>query len=305
MYFLFTFFFIIVLCFFLWNHWRRKCIIKKVCSMTYMEKTCLLNETICPFGYQYLPEQDLFFTTFDAWQRKFGYANVYNCYAPFFNMVFDCEPVYFDYDGRTWLIEFWKGQYGVNTGAEIGIYRADSLIKPEQRNRTLFHTVPDYEIPVFSLRLKRNTNTEIQNIASLTMPHWWLAAFKMGCFSKPQDLCADFCIEFPDCDMLQAFTDALVELGYDACSLQICGRRICFSYNMPETSVPCCFLTRPVRMIAQWENHLFCRLYLFITRPFHCTLDRLIYLYFYLPFIFRHCLRLRRCKKRKHRGENA
>ncbi len=302
MYFLFGFFFILILFCIAFCHWRKACIIKKVCSMTCSEKCHLLNELIHPFGYQYLLKQDLFFTTFDAWQRKFGYANIYNCTAPFFHMVFDSEPVYFDYNGRTWLIEFWKGQYGINTGAEIGIYCADSLVEPGQRNHTLFHTVSDSDIPVFSMNLKYNTKTTCQDVGSLSMPHWWLAIFKMGLFSNPNNLLVNFCIEFPSYDMMLAFRDALIEKGYDHCSLQTYGCRICFSFRSPKSPVPCGILTKPVRIIAQLGNRLLCSLYRFVTRAFDCTLDRLIYLYFYLPFLFGHCLHLRRCKKRTPKG---
>lgn len=297
MYIFFSIFFIIALFCFLWNHHRKTCIIKKVCSMTSTEKSQFLNELIEPLGYQYLPCQDIFYSTFDAWQREFGYTRSYDCLAPFFNMVFDSEPVYFNYNNRTWLIELWKGQYGINTGAEIGIYCTDSIIPPEKRKRQFFHTVSNEDVPVFSMNLKRNTKHENQDITDLTMTHWWLAAFRMGCFSRPSNLRTDFCICFPDCGMVHAFADALILLGYDACSLKICGSRISFSYRAPMTPAPCRLLTIPVRCLAQWKNRFFCRLYLIVTRPFCCTADRLLYLYFYLPFIFRRCLRLHRCRK--------
>lgn len=297
MYILFCVFLTIALiCFFL-NYKRKNNIIKKVCSMLQSEKCHLLNELIQPFGYHYLPYQDIFFSTFDAWQREFGYTRSFDCLAPFFNMVFDSEPVYFDYDNRTWLIEFWKGQYGINSGAEIGIYCADHIIPPQKRSKEHFHTVTNDEIPIFSMNLKRYNGHIMQNIATITMPHWWLAAFRMGCFSQPDNLFVDFCICFPTCDMMQAFTNALLKLGYDRCSLQICGSRICFSYDVAETPVPCGYFPKLARRLAQWKNWISCRLYRFVTRPFSCTADRLLYLYFYLPFLFRRCLRLRRCKK--------
>lgn len=263
------------------------------------EKCQLLNDFIQPFGYHYLPYQDIFFSTFDAWQREFGYTRSFDCVAPYFNMVFDSEPVYFDYDNRTWLIEFWKGQYGINSGAEIGIYCADRIIPPQQRSKELFHTITNEEIPIFSMTLNRYKDQNLQNIASITMPHWWLAAFRIGCFSQPNILFADFCICFPNCNMMWAFVNALLQLGYERRSLQICGSRICFSYGVSATPAPCGFFTKLIRCWAQWKNRIFCRLYLLITRPFSCTVDRLLYLYFYLPFIFRCCLRLRRCKKHK------
>lgn len=268
--------------------------------MPQTEKCRLLNELVQPLGYRYFPCQDIFLTTFDAWQREFGYMRSYDCLAPYFNMVFDSEPVYFDYGNYTWMIEFWKGQYGINTGAEIGIYRADSIVPPEKRNREYFHSVSDEEIPLFTMKLCRSVNQDEQNIANLSMPHWWLAAFRMGCFSKPCSLCANFHISFPDCGMMRAFAGALISLGYDACSLRICGSCICFSYQAPLTPAPCGLLTMFMRSVAQLKNRLFCRLYLFVTRPFSCTPDRLLYLYFYLPVIFRRCLRLRRYKKHRY-----
>ena len=155
------------------------------------------------------------------------------------------------------------------------------------------------EVPIFSMDLNRSKNQTIQNIATITMPHWWLAAFRMGCFSQPKELFVDFCICFPNCGMMWAFANALLQLGYKRHSLQICGSRICFSYGIAATPASCGFFAKLACCFAQWKNRIFCRLYLFVTRPFSCTVDRLLYLYFYLPFIFRRCLRLRRCKKHK------
>lgn len=298
-------FFIFALLCLLFNHRRKVKIIKKVRSIPQNEKCHLLNELTMPLGYQYLACSNIFVSTFDAWQRNFGYTHSYDCFAPYFNMVFDSEPVYFDYDNRTWLIELWKGQYGINTGAEIGIYCADTIVPPHKRKKELFHTISNDKIPVFSMNLRRNVNHTEEEIANISMPHWWLAAFRIGCFSRPDNLCADFCINFPECGMLREFADALIRSGYDACSLQICGSRICFPYKTPKAAVSCGFFTKPVRWLAQFKNRFFCRLYLIVTRPFCCTPDRLLYLYYYLPFSFRHCLRLRRYKKRPDKKTNC
>lgn len=295
MYVFFGIFLITAILFLLINHWRKAFIIKKVCAMSHTEKYLLLNELVKPLGYQYIWNQGVFVTTVDAWQREFGYTRSYDCLAAYFNMVFDSEPVYFNYDNRTWLIEFWKGQYGINTGAEIGIYRADEIIPRDKRKRTLFHAVPDEEMPLFTMRVRRGEKKEI---AEISLPHWWLAAFRMGCFSKPDDLCVDFCIDFGNCDMRSAFAEELMRMGYRKRLLQICGSSICFSYDKPKTPLPCGFFTRGVRRAVQVKNRLFCRLYRFVTRPFCRTCDRLLYLYFYLPFVFRRCIRLCRGKKR-------
>lgn len=70
-------------------------------------------------------------------------------------MVFNALPVYFDYDGRTWLIEFWKGQYGLHTGCEIGVYCSDRILRPAERSAELFHAVSDEELLPMSFVLKQ------------------------------------------------------------------------------------------------------------------------------------------------------
>lgn len=302
MYFFFGFFILFALVCLICNHHRKSCIIKKVCSMTPSEKCELLNELTEPLGYQYVPCQDIFLSTLDAWQREFGYTQKFDCLAPYFNMVFDSEPVYFDYDGRTWLIELWKGQYGINTGAEMGIYCADKIVPPEKRADEYFHTIPDDQLPLFFMNLTRIGEKGNETITNISMTHWWLAAFRMGCFSQPDHLCANLCIDFVQQDMMYAFANALIALGYDPCSLQINGSCICFSYHRPLTPNPCRCFTKWICHIIQRKNRLICRLYQIMTRPFKCTADRLLYLYFYLPILFRHCLRLRRYR-RHHYGK--
>lgn len=301
MYIFFSIFFIIVLLCFFFNYWRRSCIIKKVRCMCNHEKCELLNEMIDPLGYKYIADQDVFITNVDAWQKEFGYTRSYDYFAPFFNMVFDSERIFFDYDNRSWLIELWKGQYGINTGGEIGVYCADGIVPHHKRNIELFHAVSEEEMPHLHLSLKRKCGRKNERIANVSMRHWWLAVFRMGCFSKPCWLTENFCINFSDCGMLRAFADALVELGYDESSMHICGSYICFSFKKPKKPFKYCIISKLVRAIAQCENRLFCKLFIFITRPFKCTVDRLVYLYYYLPPIFRHCLK--RYKKRLCRGK--
>ena len=72
------------------------------------EKVYRLNCLLAPFGFEYQISQDIFVTRLDAWQRDYGYRSLYDRASPLLGMVFDCEPVYFDYQGKTWLLEFWK-----------------------------------------------------------------------------------------------------------------------------------------------------------------------------------------------------
>ncbi len=285
-------FFCILFC--ILNHRRKKCIIRKICSMDSCEKVCTLNNLLKPFGFSYVPGQDIVTSLQDAWQRKFGYCTLYDKTASHFNMVFDCEPIYFNYCGRTWLIEFWKGQYGINTGGEIGIYHADSILKPEQYDKTLFHSVSDEEMLYMSMQLFYKCRL----LFSMRGIRWWLTGFDVGHFCEPADLTMKASITFPNACMLRSFVDGLIHSGYMECSIFVCDLTVSFTFARPCTAQHrSCFCS----WLSQIENRLSCALYMYVTRPFSCTLDKLLYLYYFLPAAFRRLLRFRRCRKQKYR----
>lgn len=271
---------------------RRRHAIKKVCSMDSVEKCRLLSSLIEPFGYCYNEKEDIISSRNDAWQREAGYTSLYDRAAPYFNMVFDYLPVYFPYQHKTWLIEFWKGQYGINTGAEIGVYYSDRLLTEEELPTALFAAVEDKDmLPVSFTLMKENCP-----LASLSKVTWWLTAFKMGLFSKPSQLYMNCSIHFPDCEMMQSFLDSLLRTGILKECVRVCCTTVHIQFGGPQHRKYGCF-TRLVRKWAQFWNRIFCKIYLFLTRYFCSTIDRLLYLYYLLPFAFRRMLRPRRyCK---------
>lgn len=275
---------------------KRRCIIKKIKKMDCCQKTCLLNKLTKPLGFCYLPDKDIMTSTTDAWQKKFGYCTLYDKSAHKFNMIFDCESVYFDYDHCTWRIEFWKGQYGINIGCEIGIYKADRILCPEEYDKEKFTAVSENEM----LNMSAMLIFKGQPLFCLSHRHWWLTGFKMGTYCEPEDLTMIISITFLSGEMLESFVCSLQNMGYCMYDCDICGLTITFIFNHPHSYQPrltCRFRNR----FAQWQNHVFCKFFIFITRPFSCTSDRLLYLYYYLPICFRHMLRLKGNIKRRHR----
>ena len=74
------------------------------------------------FGFKYSTTEKCFITSEDAWQRQYGYNENNDASAPVLAISYDTMRVYFDYDGLQWMIQYWKGQYGlILVGAEIGI----------------------------------------------------------------------------------------------------------------------------------------------------------------------------------------
>ena len=296
MYYFFTFFLLFILFFLIFFHFRKRKIIRKLCCMSDQEKCCMLNELTEPLGYCYDARQDIFTSTTDAWQKRFGYGAIYDKFAPLLNMVIDSQPVYFDYDGKTWLIEFWKGQYGINTGAEIGIYHADRLLSEAEYQVAHFSAADEHETLSCSLHLCMADDTYVQ----LSEKHWWLTAFLPGVFSRPGDLRLKAALYFPNEEMLNAFYNGLCKAEYPAEQITIQNLCLSFTFHRPMP-VHYGLFTRFHRHFSQCLNRMYCRLFVWITSPFLCTEDRVLYLYFYLPFCFRRLMRMHRFHRRCHR----
>ncbi len=282
---------LVIIVFILYMGIKRRRILQKLRFMTYSEKCSLLNSLVENFGYEYLCSSDIFSTTIDAWQQQFGYTYLYDRGAAGFNMVFDSEPIYFNYNSKTWLIELWKGQYGINTGGEIGIYHSDRILDKKELKKEIFKPVSNNELFDMSFILCFKNNC-----IKLTKRHWWLTAFCMGIFTEPADIAMEVRLHFPNTAMLRAFTEALLELGYQKSELLVRGNDIIFDFNKSHSQHLGIF-TRMHRYLVQRQNHFFCKLFISVTKPLDNSADRLLFLYYHLPRIFRHTLRLHGSKK--------
>lgn len=179
-------------------------------------------------GFSYNPEKDIFYSTMNAWQKNFGYSRLYDVWSPIFRMIFDSEPIKFFYNDKNWLINFWKGQYGIVTGAEIGIY----CTKEKMINKnTLYLPIDDSEMLDMGFTLFRKG----EEIIKIDARHWWLAAFKLGMFSKPKNLTMRINITFPNQEMLQAFLTSFEKLGYKSKDYKILNNTFFFSFKKPRT----------------------------------------------------------------------
>ncbi len=285
---------VVILCILAIIHfWKKRKCLCRLCGMSACEKYRLLNDLVEPLGYEYELEWDVFSSRIDAWQRQFGFGALYDRAASFFNMVYETLPVYFDYDGKTWLIQLWKGQYGICSGCEVGIYHTDRIITKEERKLTIFHAVDDREMLDITTELWRMGN----RIASLRKRHWWLTTFEPGCFSKPSQLSFDISICFADKEMQKAFYGGLMEQGVDSYDIFMYGTAVFFHY--PDGRGHYSLLRRWQRALAQGINYLNCRLFCFMTRCCYSTQDQILFLYFYMPFLCHHLLKLRRFTRKK------
>jgi len=179
-------------------------------------------------GFKYDAKNDIFYSTKNAWQKNFGYTHLYDVLAPLFMMIVDTQPVKFYYNNKNWLISFWKGQYGIVTGAEVGVYCTD---EKEVNKKNIYFPVDDDEILDIYLVLYKNKKI----IATSHAKHWWLTIFKLGMFSNPKDLMMDINITFRDYQMLRSFLEAFNKLVYTSKDYMIINNTFYFRYTKPCT----------------------------------------------------------------------
>ncbi len=164
------------------------------------------------FGYLYSPEGRYFYTAADPWQRVVGYNAIFDTLAPITFINFDTERVYFTYDSKDWLVQFWKGQYGlIFYGAEIGVYN-----KLSTNPIAHYACAEDDERIKMSMTFYQRKNIFNENsewVAKFTRPYgdyWWCTGFLPGnVFGNYQNLRIDARITLYDYDMLLAFLEGL------------------------------------------------------------------------------------------------
>jgi hypothetical protein len=209
-------------------------------------------------------------------------------------MIIDCEPIRFEYEGKKWLIEFWKGQYGMTTGCEVGIYTTTgpSLDIPGLFHGTFYKcsSEEDYLPMTISLR-KNNTVLFTRNDCQ-----WWLTGFVLGEFSQSSELIMDIVITLKSLEMCNAFVEELMNVGYSMENLRILDSTVYLTYDKPYSPQP---ITRiPLTENAmQKYNQQNCEAYQRLTKLKTNTLDKLDYVQKESPRMYQQILNLGKPKQ--------
>jgi hypothetical protein len=204
-----------------------------------------LARAVYAAGFTYDPDQDIIVARMDALQRNFGYAYGYDAAALGVSFVIDCEPIFFDYDNKHWMIELWKGQYGLETGCEVGVYTRpigstgpgyallDATVGQRPGDGVASHNL-FYDCADDGDRLQLKVTLYRDGQALFTRGperHWWLTSFKWGVFSKPNQLSLDVAITLKDIAMRRAFMGGIAGRPYP--NLKVNRRTVSFTFDQP------------------------------------------------------------------------
>lgn len=249
-----------------------------------------INKDIKPFGFAYYRPQNMFYSLMNCWQREFGYCRLYDEGCAAFSMIIDCEPVYFDYDGKKWLIEFWKGQYGMTTGCEIGIYNTtvSAIDIPGLFYGTFYECASDEDrMPLAFTLIKKNKVLFYRKEL-----HWWLTGFRLGEFSEPEDLVMHAEITLKNAEMRDIFIEALIRTGYKRTEIAYRNNTVGFVYDKPRSKQP---LTRTpiLEFMMQTNNKRNCYAYNEATKLIGDPLDKFVFVKEEAPKMYNKMLNIR------------
>lgn len=275
---------------------KRNRAIRKVKCTCLEDKVNLVNKVLKKFGFCFDVKQDIVVSLKENWQQKFGYSDLYDLGASSFNMVMDAEPILFDYQGKEYRIEFWKGQYGISTGAEIGVYVHD--YKSHQKEGFYRAATKEECFQMGFLLFKKCFLFAREDYT------WWLTGFDVGKFSNPKDLMLKVFIKFPNQEMMKAFIKSLLESGYTENKIQVQYNCVFFEICTPKNYK----LNRHKikKFFVQLKNRFNCFLFNFFTRFFPKTIDKLTFICFMFPHLYRFiigfCVPKKKCHhSKKHR----
>ena len=208
--------------------------------------TSALAQAVVAAGFEYDPAQDIIFSRMDPLQRKLGYGYGYDELALAMSADIDCEPIFFDYAGKHWMIELWKGQYGLETGCEIGVYTRqigftdpvysllDATVGQRPGDATPSHNL-FYDCAANPDRLKLKSTLRRSGVTLFTRgpeTHWWLTGFKWGVDSDPANLAMDVEITLKDAAMRDAFLGGIAGRIYT--NQTVNGTTVSFTFDQPK-----------------------------------------------------------------------
>lgn len=240
-------------------------------------------KTVEKAGFTYDPDQDIFYSIMNPWQRQYGYCQLYDEACPPLSLIIDCEPIHFRYGGKKWLIELWKGQYGMTTGAEIGVYNTEGpdLNIPGLFNGTFYYCAADEDHLQMFYALRKGSRL----LFTREGRHWWLTGFELGEFAEPEELTLEARITLKDREMCMAFAEQLAKKGYTDDQMRVKNKTVWIDYTRPYSPQPAT-RTKIIVSISQSRNRFLCEKYRSLTDGAEDIIEKLSILKHKSPELF-------------------
>ena len=121
-------------------------------------------------------------------------------------MFYNTQRYKFDYEGKNWMIQVWKGQYGITSGAEIGVYT-----KSPKNPVEFYACASDEDCLKMSFDLYKKGELFFHREDE---SHWWLTGFSPLTATSASDFEMRASITCKSEEMAKAFAGGLEDNGY-------------------------------------------------------------------------------------------
>ena len=181
----------------------------------------LLLQKFQVLGYKYNLRDDFYYVNdVKCWQQGFGFGRFYDLVAPYILLEYDYVRVFFTYQNKDYMIQLWKGQYGmVFYGCEQGVYYKEHSDKQDSVF-TFYKSLKQEEWPEMSMTLyhdKQGDGNYTREFTRDRSTHWWCSGFKPGHLRKEEpatELRQEGSIFFKDAEMARLFAKGLKVCGF-------------------------------------------------------------------------------------------
>ncbi|MBR2869044.1 MAG: DUF4474 domain-containing protein [Clostridia bacterium] len=180
-------------------------------------KNFLENRQVLSYMYSYV--DDYYYTNDKkCWQYNFGFGKIYDFVSPYILLEYDYIRVFFEYEGKDWMLQMWKGQYGmIFYGGEIGIYNrphSEKGIGPW----TMFACPAEEDWLQMEMTLwhEELDGTWTREFTREYDYYWWCTGFKNGHIRQEEpadELRLTGRITFKDEEMAKLVADGFAECG--------------------------------------------------------------------------------------------
>ena len=175
----------------------------------------LIGFILDPYQFTIINQKPVF-------QFALGFNDLYDIFPFVMNVYADTVKCEFNYEGKDWRIQLWKGGYGVclATGGEIGVYNKSETVSidhygcPADTNDWLF-----MEYTIYNRGEKLFTRPS-PFLSGDVGPYWWCPGYKVfsictDFLSSPRaNVIMDATIQFKSAEMARLFVGKLAEKGF-------------------------------------------------------------------------------------------
>lgn len=207
---------------------RFKKIRRYVESTPYWEKESDLARISRLYGFAYDKQKGYFYSLEEPWQKQYGYHRIYDELSGSMGMAVHCETIYFTYGGRDWMLGLWKGQYGLCTGGELGLYVRD------EQHPGYYRCADTQDHIGMSMTLYRGK----KELLDRRDWNWHVSGFCLGSCVRPEDLSMRITFRFSNAAMCQSFVAGLQAAGYDSGQYLADQETVYLHFGVPRTPQP-------------------------------------------------------------------